>query len=238
MRAALYFLFIVSAVQVAHFSAAAQDDDRRLTYGLSFGPGLKARVADRKGLNYGIWGEVAFGMYLAYRGTSPTSMTARVHLQPIRDDIAVRVGTNEAYILETVGVLLSPEVAIPVRNTYGNSRLECSIGIGAQYTEAYGFAIQNVNGYFGGGGFDRLSDTFFAAHRKLIPFITAGIGLKLHRRATLTVRLRQDVQNAFVSSDEVTLYSSTDVRTVKLSALPTRLLLGFMIRLGKLPETY
>lgn len=218
--------------------ALAQYEESRFSYGLSFGPGFKARIAERSALKYGLWGDFAIGMFVAYGGTNPNSMRARIHGQISRDDLYMRVGYNEAYILESVGVLLNPEVSIPLVNKYGESRTELLIGIGGQYSSAQSFGVHNVNGFFGGNFLDELADTFYNAQRPLVPFVTAGIGIKFHRRASLTIRLRQDMQNSFTGDRDVTMYSSTNTRTVKLSAIPTRLLIGFVIRLGRLPEMY
>lgn len=218
---------------------AAQYDRPQFNYGLSIGPGLKAGIFDRPRLRYGLWGEFAFGLYAAFGGQAPGSMRASLHAQLLRDDIYSRVGWNEAYILESEAVLLNPEVSVPLRSRRnGDYRWELTAGIGAQYLIGQSLGMHNVEGFFGGSFLDRLADSVFEARRKLTPFVTAGIALQVHRRVCLALRIRQDLQNAFADGREVTLYSSTETQTVKLSAMPTRLLLGFQIRLGKMPEIY
>lgn len=235
---AVRLILLIAFLVVQPASAEAQYEERRLSYGLSFGPGFKTSIVQRSNFRCGLWGEIAFGMYLAYKGSAPNSMTARLHAQLLRDDLYSPVGKNEAYILESVGVLVNPEVVIPLNNRYGDSRLDLLVGIGAQYSAGNALGMRNVNGFFGGNFLDELSDSLISARRSLIPFVTAGVGIKVHRRASITFRLRQDLQNSFYSGNEVTLYSSTGARTVKLSAQPTRLLIGFVVRLGKLPDEY
>ncbi len=219
-------------------TAIAQYGDPRFSYGIFLGAAAKFGIVQQPRMRYLPWGAINAGMYAAIGGTEPGSMTARLHAQFLRDDIYCKVGPGEAYIMESIGLVLNPEVSIPIRNRLGEYKLEFIAGIGASYTIGQSLGMHNVNGYFGGNYLDNLADTIFSARRSLVPFVTAGFAFRVHRRSSLILRIGQDVQNVFYAANTVTLYSSTEARAVNLSSQATRLLIGCQIRLGKLPEMY
>jgi hypothetical protein len=238
MKPGILRLLSILLLSTAALNAQAQYGGAQFSYGICFGTAAKMGLFQQPRMKYSLWGEANVGMYAALSGANPGSMTARLHVQFSKDDLYIKMGQREAYILESNGLLLNPEVSIPFRNRNGDYKVELLAGIGAHFVADQDLAIRNVDGYFGGSFIDNLADSIFSARRSLQPFVTAGVAFRVHRRGSIVLRVRQDVQNAFDSGHAVTLYSSTDTRTVNLSAQATRWLIGCEIRLGKLPELY
>lgn len=210
----------------------------RLVYGFSVGTAAKFGIVQQPRMRYHPWGEVNIGGSVGISGPSPLSMTCRLNTQLSIDYLIIHTGKNEGYIVETRGFLLNPEVCIPLRNRYGESKIDLLAGIGMDILAEQSLTQRNFTGFFGGSYLEEMNDSIRAARRNFVPYATAGIAFKLHRRGTLIIRLRQDAQNDYYKGSVITLPTSSGDRTVNLSCQATRLLIGCQVTLGKLPELY
>lgn len=231
-------LLQTTALLLLPIAVAAQYGSTRVSFALYVGSGAKAGLIQSPRMRYQPWGEVNVGMSIGVTGAAENSATARLHIQHSRDDIRHRVGRQESYTIESLSLLVNPEVSIPLRNRYRESKIDLIAGIGADILLEQWMSMRNVIGYYAGTALNATSDSINAVRNKIIPYATLGIAFKFHRRSSLVVRIRQDARNLFEKGSQITLDTGSGEQTVNLSAQPTRVLIGCQITLGKLPEVY
>ena len=192
---------------------------------LLFGTGsIKYPIVGIGSRNYNLFGSAGVGVGLEVTGSNESALSVLPKLSILRENTGYHQVSSAKYVLESINLVLNPELLIPTRN----ERLGLTAGIGVDWMADLVVAEYHDQSSSKTSGQEAVWDTIEAARRPLIPFVSLGIRYQLHRGLHVQAFLRQDMYNAFPDNTVVTFGKDNEPLTVNLSHQPTRLGLNLM----------
>jgi hypothetical protein len=199
--------------------AMSAQTDKKVRAGLLATGSIKYQVIPTGEKRYLLFGSAGIGAVARIGGNSEEALSFLPKLMFIRENISYRHTFTANYHIESLNLVVNPEIIFPTRY----ERLEVTGGIGIDWVIESILGLSLKEGPQLQARLDEAQQIIQETRRPLIPFVSVGMLYRAGERLNLQAALRQDMRNAFPDGTEVTIATSSAIETLRLSHQPTRL---------------